>query len=63
MSSLPAKAVASVEYRRVRDGSILASLAVLLNAGPMLFLGARMGYALNITTEKRKFMSTTRVLK
>jgi len=34
-----------------------------LNAGPMFFGGDPTGYALNITTEERKFMSITSLLR
>ena len=47
----------------LRNEPLLASLAIQLNAGPMFFWGEPTGYALNITTEERKFMSTTSVLR
>ena len=47
----------------LRNEPLLVSLAIQLNAGPMLFGREPTGYALNITTEERKFMSITSVLR
>jgi len=43
--------------------SLYSSLAIQLNAGPMFFEWEPTGFALNITTEERKFMSITSVLR
>ena len=46
----------------LRNEPLLASLAIQLNAGSVFF-GGPTGYALNISTEERKFMSITSVLR
>jgi hypothetical protein len=43
--------------------SLLAYLAIQLNAELMFFRREQTGYALNITTEERKFMSIKSVLR
>jgi hypothetical protein len=53
----------SKEKVALRNEPLLASLAIQLNAGPMVFGESRRGYVLNITTEERKFMSVTGVLR
>ena len=47
----------------LRNEPLLVSFFIQLNAGPMFFGREPTGYALNITTEERKFMSITSVLR
>jgi hypothetical protein len=43
--------------------SLVASIAIQLNAGPNAFLGEPAGYYRNITTEERTFRSIASVLR
>jgi len=47
----------------LRNEPLLVSLAIQLNAELMFFGREPTGYALNSTTEERKFMSITSVLR
>jgi hypothetical protein len=47
----------------LKNEPLLASLAIQLDAGLMFFGRELTGHALNITTEERKFMSITSVLR
>ena len=62
-SSSAEATLGSKERVELRDERLLASFTIQLNAGPMFVWGEPTGYALNITTEERKFMSITSVLR